>query len=160
MVYATSAFDLKKDETLIAASFCLKSVKNSDEASVLLWNWILGHIKLCPKNAAIHKIYQNDTAGFFYDLNEDGTREILGTHYATSLSGMGNCLLYILKYNPNENLKYNLISKDLYFDAQNDINILQEKTDGYHDIMVSSLNSEKPIVLTYDKSKKSYVEKR
>lgn len=160
MVYATSAFDLKKDETLIAASFCLKSVKNGDEASVLLWNWILKHIKLCSKNAAIHKIYQNDTAGFFYDLNEDGTREILGTHYATSLSGMGDCLLYILKFNTEEDKKYSLISKDLYFDAQNNINILQEKTDGYHNIMVSSINSEKPIVLTYDKSKKSYVEKR
>lgn len=160
---ATSAFDFSRDkkneQENIVYSFCLNNARNSDEASVLLWNWILKYIKLSPKNAALHNIFQNDTAAFFFDLDDDGINEILGTHHSTTISGRGDSLLYIIKYDNDSKLKYVPISKNLYFDAVSSIKILQEKSNGYHKIQVSSLSTDKNKILSFDKKKEVYTEK-
>ena len=158
-VCATSAFDLKKDDDKVVYSFCLQNAKNSDEASVLFWNWLLRHIRLSPKNAALHNIYQQDTVAFFYDLDNDGRREIIGTHYASAIAAAGDFLLYILKYDNESKQKYKLISDYLYFDAFLPIEIIEDKTAGYHKIRVVSQNDYSKKIYAFDKRKGIYTEK-
>lgn len=166
VVCATLAFDFNKEKSSerkipknIIYTFCLHNSKNSDEPSILLWNWILKYIRLTPKNAALHNIYQNETAAFFFDLDDDGVNEILGTHHSTTISGRGDSLLYIIKYDKNKSSKYKPISKNLYFDADSHIDILEEKSNGYHKIQVSSTHTDKPKILSFDKKKEVYTEK-
>ena len=141
-------------------SFYYKDVKNSDEASVLFWYWLLNQTRFTPKIAALHNIYQQDTAAVFYDLDDDKTREILGTHYSTAISGMGDCLLYILKFDKDKKSKYRLISDDLYFDINYKIEILSEENNGYKKIRVFSKTQSADRIFSYDKKKNMYVEKK
>lgn len=158
-VCATSAFDFKKPDSSTVFSYNIEDAKNSDEASILFWNWLLKYTKLTPKTASIHNIYQQDSAAFFYDLDDDGKREILGTHYASAVSGMGNCFLYILKFDKDKSSKYRIISDDLYFDADSPIEILEEKSGNFHKIRVSSQLNDKEKIFVFDKRKGLYLEK-
>lgn len=158
-VCVTSAFDFKKPDPHVIFSYHIDEAKNSDEASVLFWNWLLKYTKLTAKTASIHNIYQQDSAAFFYDLDEDGKREIMGTHYASAVSGMGDCFLYILKYDKEKNSKYKLISDDLYFDADMPIEILEEKSGNYHKIRASSQLDDREKIFIFDKRKGLYIEK-
>lgn len=146
------------DKTLYSYSFLTS--KNSDEATLLFWNWLLYHTKLTPKHAALHNIYQKNSAAFFYDLDNDGIREIIGTHYATSIAGQGNCLLYILKHDEKAKTKYRLISQNLYFDAHKTIQILESKTANYHKIQITKINSNESKVCSFDRKKNYYLQNK
>ena len=158
-VCATSAFDLKKDEPVVVASVFLYKAKNSDDASIIFWNWLLKQTKLTARTAAMHNIYQQDTAAVFYDLDDDGKREILGTHHASAIAGAGDCLLYILKPNETSPSKYKLISDDLYFDVYMPLQILEEKSGGYHKILAVSKADGKQKIFAFDRRKNLYEEK-
>lgn len=153
----TSGFDFKRQDDEIQ-SFCITKAKNSDEASILFWNWLMYQTRLTPKTAALHNIYQQDSAAFFYDLDGDGKREILGTHYSSALSGMGDCLLYILKYDEKNPSKYKKISDYIYFDAASPLYILEEKSTQYHKIKVHSADDNNIKYFSFDKRKNLYTE--
>lgn len=138
----------------------MSKCKNSEEASVLFWNWLLAHTKLTPKNAALHNIYQQDSTAVFYDLNGDGKREILGTHYATATAGMGDCLLYILEYDETKKLKYKKISENLYFDVTLPVEILEDKNAGFSKIKVFSNKDTEYKIFSFDRKKDMYLYKK
>lgn len=149
----------------IEYSCYISNAKNNDEASLLLWNWLLKYTRLTPQHAASHGIYQKNTHAIFYDLDGDGTREILGTHNATTIAGNGNNLLYILKYDEKEFSKYRRISQKLYFDIHKPIQIYSDETGKYKRIGAkllapNELDAEvKNVTFVFDKRKNSYTTK-
>ena len=155
-VCATLAFEFKKSNETVLSSFSLKDYKNTDEASVLFWNWLLKQTKLTPQTAALHNIYQTGSVAKFVDLNKDNSREIIGTHYSSAITGGGDCHLYILRYEKSNPKKYKKISNDIHFDTQSPINILQEETNGYHKITVYSKKENKTKIYSYNKRKDLY----
>lgn len=118
------------------------------------------YTKFTPKHAALHNIYQKNSAAFFYDLDDDGTREIIGTHYATSLAGQGNCLLYILKQDEKSKTKYKLISQSLYFDAHKSISILNDTNANYHKIQITKIGTNETKICYFDRKKNYYVQSK
>ena len=127
-------------ETSKTYSFNLSHLKNTNDASIIFWHWLLDYTKLTPQHASLHNIYQCDTSAFFFDLNNDGTNEILGTHYSTSITGEGNCLLYILKYDKSKPKNYQKISDNLYFDAHSPIVIIQNNKNNFAQIQATDIN--------------------
>ena len=123
-----------------------------------MWNWLLKYTGLTAQHAAIHNIYEKNTHAIFYDLDGDGKREILGTHDSTTITGMGNNLLYVLKYDEKSKSKYKKISKDLYFNAHKPLTIFSEEKNKYKKINAYSINNT-PVTFVFDKRKNNYVEK-
>ena len=145
-------------EQKIEFSCYINNAKNTDEASLLLWNWLLSYTGLSAQHAALHNIYEKNTHAIFYDLDGDRVREILGTHDSTTISGMGNNLLYILKYDEKAKSKYKKISKDLYFNAHKPLSIFYEEKNKYKKIRAVMINNT-PITFSFDKRKNIYIEK-
>lgn len=149
-VSVSYAFDLTKTQLHI------KCAQSTDQASQIFWGWLLKHVRLTPKNAALHDVFEQDAAAVFFDLDDDNTDEIIGTHYASAASGRGNCLLYILKKNKN---KYKKISTDIYFDPSTQVYALRQKTDGYRNIEVYTINNDNAVVYVFSKEKGAYIKK-
>lgn len=144
-VYCAS--DLNKTELF------LKYAASTDKASQIFWHWLLKYVKLSPKNAALHNVFEYDSAAVFFDLNDDGIDEIIGTHYASATSGNGDCLLYILK---KDNSKYKKISSDIYFDPTISIYISPQKNNGYYDLQVFSSLTRKTLTYSFNLQKGLY----
>ncbi len=130
----------------IPCTFC------KDEASRNLWNYILHETRLSEKNAYLHGIHKEDIAAMFYDLDNDGIPEILGTHYSSRFSGSGNFFMYILKKTPDG---YIDLANTIYYNGDSKIKILDNMTNGYHDILIyeEEKNSRK---YAYDKNLKKF----
>lgn len=150
----------KNDNNTPIFSYSFLTSKNSDEATLLFWNWLLYYTKFTPKHAALHNIYQKNSTAFFYDLDDDGVKEIIGTHYATSVAGQGNCLLYILKYDEKSKTKYKLISQGLYFDAHKSIAILKDTSANYHKIQITKIDSNETNICSFDRKKNYYLQNK
>ncbi len=71
-----------------------------------------------------------------FDFNDDSIDEIIG--YSYSYCHSTECTLYIMK---NENGEYENISWVNSFDIKYPIAVLNHKTNGYHDIVIFSLNN-------------------
>lgn len=150
-VFAGWAFELQR------ACLHLEDAKPTDEASAILWHWLLKQIRLSETHAALHDIYARDCAAIFYDLNSDGEDEIIGTHYSTALHGNGECLLYVLK---KKDGKYREITgEEVYFDIKHPICILLKKNDGFRNIQVFSDAGNDEVTYVFNKSKGSYYKK-
>lgn len=154
-----SAIAKSKNEQEIEFSCYINNAKNTDKASLILWDWLLKYTGLSAHHAAIHNIYEKNTHAIFYDLDGDGTKEILGTHDSTAITGEGNSLLYILKYDEKSKSKYKKISDDLYFDSHRPISIFAEENGRYKKIKAFSVLNNKVVSFAFDKRKNSYVEK-
>lgn len=144
------AFDLTRTELHIKCAKC------TDGASQIFWHWLLKHVRLSQKNAAVHNVFEEDSTAIFFDLNDDGTDEIIGTHYASAAAGNGDCLLYILKKDKD---KYKKISSEIYFDPSVNIYALRQKTDGWRNIQVFSVTQDKPVVYVFNKKNNLYERK-
>ena len=159
MVFSFKSVNAKSSSGQRVEFSCyISNAKNSDEASLLLWNWLLNYTGLSVQHAAIHNIYEKNTHAIFYDLDGDGVREILGTHDSTTITGMGNNLLYILKYDEKIKSKYKKISRDLYFNAHKPITIFFEEKNKYKKIRAVSIDNT-PVTFVFDKRKNNYVAK-
>lgn len=126
---------------------------------MLFWNWLLDYLKLTAKTASLHDIYQQDCAAIFYDLDDDGLREIIGTHFATDISGRGSCYLYIIKSDSGKFVKYKLISGDFTFDVNKPIEIMDKKSGGYRNIRAKSQRNGRFKYFVFNEDKKLYLEK-
>ena len=67
--------------------------------------------------------------------------------------------MYILKPNETSPSKYKLISDDLYFDVYMPLQILEEKSGGYHKILAVSKADGKQKIFAFDRRKNLYEEK-
>ena len=67
-------------ETSKTYSFNLSHLKNTNDASIIFWHWLLDYTKLTPQHASLHNIYQCDTSAFFFDLNNDGAKERIAVY--------------------------------------------------------------------------------
>lgn len=77
---------------------------------------------------------------FEEDLNDDGVNEIIGVVYSTYYFGAAGYDLFILE---KELIGYKEISL-VSFEPQAGVDILINKTNGYHDIMLAGSNSFAP----------------
>lgn len=131
---------------------------SSDPASKKLWHYILSEIKLSEKLANLHNIYESDCKAIFYDLDDDGEDEILGTHYATGSRNLGYNILYILKKQKNGN--YDDLGYRIFFASNSPVFILKNKTKGFHDLRCYNGKTELDSVFVYSKSIDKYVDKK
>lgn len=137
-------------------SINFNDIDSKTDASQIYWRWLLKKVQLNPINAGLHGVYQRDSAAVFFDLDGDGVDEILATHYSTASSGMGECLLYILK---KSNDRYKEISQKIYFNPAIPVYILPQKTNGFRDIEVNNLLESHSHIWVYDKKKELYIKK-
>lgn len=135
----------------------LDRARSTDAASQKLWEFILSDIKLSEKNAKLHEIYESDSRAVFYDLDDDGVSEIVGTHYATGSRRMGYNIMYILK--KQKNGKYKDIGYRMFFAPNSPIFILNTKTKGFHDLRCYNSKSDLDSVFVFSKNIGKYVEK-
>lgn len=158
MVCVSSVSDAK-NQTSNTFVFNLSNIKNSNDASIIFWHWLLGYTKLTPQHASLHNIFQCDSAAFFFDLDNDGTNEIIGTHYSTSISGEGNCLLYILKYDKSKPKNYQKISNNLYFDIHKPVVITKNIKNNFSQIQATDIN-DNTVYFVFNKRKNYYYLKK
>lgn len=138
-------------------NFVIVSSASCDSAaSKELWRFILSETKLSVENANLHKIYASDCRGVFYDLDDDGVDEIIGTHYATGPKSLGYNIMYILKRKENNN--YEKISFRVYFTPNKPVFILKSKTKEFHDLKCYNGKTEKDTTVVYSKSINKYVD--
>jgi hypothetical protein len=97
-----------------------------------------------------------DSRAKFVNLNSDSSREIVGTHYSSAITGDGDCYLYILRYDENSPKKFKKISKNIYFNAEKQIDILVDTTNGYHKIRVFTHKDSNPKIYSYNKKRDLY----
>ena len=135
----------------------IASAKSTDLASQKLWEYILSEIRLSEKNANLHNIYEKDCKAVFYDLNDDGTDEIIGTHYATGSRNLGYNIMYILK--KEKNGTYNDIGYRIFFAPNSPVFILKSKTKGFHDLRCFNSKTDLDSIFVYSKDIGKYVEK-
>lgn len=150
--FAGWAFDIPR------ACLHLEDAKYTDEASEILWAWLLKQIRLSEEYAALHNIYRKDCAAIFYDLNADGEDEILGTHYASALNGNGEWLLYVLQKDKNGKYK-EITGQEIYFDVKHPICVLLKKNEGYRNFQVFNNAGNVDFTYVYNKSKRLYFKK-
>lgn len=142
----------------------LDEIGCSDSASEILWDYILKTTQLNEKIAAIHKIYKEDSKAVFFDLDDDGKDEIIGTHLASRTSAVGlglhlgvkNSSMYVLKKDGDS---YKEIGGDLYFNSHRPIRILNKKNDGYRIIQVYGNENPEAVDFVFDKKKGRYIDK-
>lgn len=135
-----------------------ENARYDDEASVILWHWLLKQIRLSEKHAALHNIYATDCAAVFYDLDSDGEDEILGTHASTAKNSGGEWLLYVLKKDKN-NIYREITGDNVYFDAMHPVCIMLNKTDGFRNFQVVRGEQDQDITYVYNAQKKLYYKK-
>lgn len=146
-VCACYAFDLTGTELRI------NYAQSTDEASQIFWHWLLKHVRLSSKNAALHNVFEDGSAAVFFDLNDDGIDEIVGTHFASAAAGNGDCMLYILQKDKD---KYKKISSGIYFDPSVNIYAQRKKTDGYRNLQVFPVTGGKPVIYSFNKKSGLY----
>lgn len=106
---------------------------SNPEASKILYEFQLKEQKITPKKAFdLFNYNLSSVYAFFYDLDMDGTNEVIGiidSNYFYCLQGYE---LFILK---KDNMEYKNLSK-VNFYPNMDIYILEHQTDGYFDLKV------------------------
>ncbi len=132
----------------------LDKAKCTDEASEILWRYILKSTKLTEKTAEFHNIYKKDCAAVFYDLDDDGVDEIIGTHHSSASRHPGSGILYILK---KEKTGYDEIGYRILFSESSPIYVLEDKTKGFHNLKCQQKGSALDSVFIYSKNIDKYV---
>jgi len=115
------------------------SYENKEPAAgKILYDYILKEENMTPKEIEdLANITPQSVIAFEEDLNDDGVNEIIGFVYSTFYSGSAGYNLFILKKYSDD---YVNIS-DVPVEPQAGIVILANKTNGYHDIILSGSNS-------------------
>lgn len=152
VVCAGSAFDIPR------ACLHFENARYDDEASVILWHWLLKQIRLSERNAALHRIYAQDCAAIFYDLDSDGEDEILGTHASTARNSGGEWLLYVLKKD-KDNIYKEITGDTVYFDAAHPVCVMLNKTNGFRNIQVVTGTKDDDITYVFNKQSGLYYKK-
>ncbi len=108
------------------------------KASKILYNVILRDNEWTKEKASeVFNVYLDRVLAFFVDLNDDGTKEIVGIIESTAFSCKQGLQIFILH---KENGKYKDISDGMNFEPQYKIKILDDKTSGFKDILIYSID--------------------
>lgn len=135
-----------------------QNIDSESEASQVYWDWLLRYVKLSRANAALHNVYQKDAKAVFFDLNDDGIDEILGTHFSSAKNTNGEWLLYVLQKDKNGKYK-EITGEPVYFDAIHPVCIMAKKTGEYHNIQVFNELSDKSVIFVFHPEKGLYFKK-
>ena len=128
--------------------------KNSEPvASKILYDYILRQERMSPAEIEIFaNITPERVSAFEYDLNGDGTKEVIGITYSTYYYGTAGYSLFILQKKGNT---YNDLTSILNCEPILPIKILKSRTNGYNDIKFHGGNAYnfKPFIAQYKNNK-------
>ena len=97
--------------------------------------YVLKELSKTPEEAKdFARIEPETVKAFEVDLNDDGEKEIVGVVYSTFYLGTAGYSLFILQL---QNGEYKNIAYVLSIEPQNELKILNAKTNGYRDIKLS-----------------------
>lgn len=129
---------------LIAVNCAMAKVQEFDiykdrdpKASKILFDTVIREKELSQERIAEYELSPGFTYAFFVDLNEDGIKEIIGFIDNGYFYGRPGVDLFILH---KENGQYKNIAEWVYVDVKYTIKILENKTNGWHDIEVYQMN--------------------
>lgn len=134
----------------------LNGARCSDEPSEILWKYLLKTTRLTEKTAEFHNIYKKDCVAVFYDLDDDGVSEVVGTHYASETRNVGHNIIYILKKGKKG---YEDICYRIFLCQNSPIYVLKNKTEGFHDLELREKCSNTVLIYVYSKNINRYINK-
>lgn len=125
---------------LASGTYCKLDFSDGEsdkQAGKILYEYVLKELNKTPEEAKeFARIEPETVKAFEVDLNDDGEKEIVGVVYSTFYLGTAGYSLFILQKQQSE---YKDISI-LVFEPQKKVYILNNKTNGYHDIKLSGSN--------------------
>ncbi len=129
----------------------LNLLNNSEpKANKILYEFVLKDLGMSSEEIKkLADIDMNSVKALEIDLNDDGTKEIIGVVYSTMYWGTAGYSLFILQSIAG---KYKNIAYLINFEPQKEVSILNKKTNGYRDIKLfgSSAYRFKPFILKFD----------
>ena len=109
--------------------------ESDKQAGKILYEYVLKELNKTPEEAKdFARIEPETVKAFEVDLNDDGEKEIVGVVYSTFYLGTAGYSLFILQL---QNGEYKNIAYVLNIEPQNELKILNAKTNGYRDIKLS-----------------------
>ncbi len=109
--------------------------ESDKQAGKILYEYVLKELNKTPEEAKdFARIEPETVKAFEVDLNDDGEKEIVGVVYSTFCLGTAGYSLFILQL---QNGEYKNIAYVLSIEPQNELKILNAKTNGYRDIKLS-----------------------
>lgn len=113
--------------------------ESAPQSNKILYEYVLQEQNMTPEEIKdFARIEPQSVKAFEVDLNDDGTKEVLGVVYSTLYMGTAGYSLFILQKQPNG---YSNISI-LVFEPQAEVYIMKEMSNGYHDIKLSGSNGD------------------
>lgn len=107
-------------------------INTNTQDSDILWQFIQDNIASdLNEMGSYYKPQRNKTKAFAFDLDNDGTKEIIGYNENPGLLGQLGFKLFILQKRDN---KYIDIAELVNFDPAHNIYILKTKTNGFRNI--------------------------
>lgn len=111
------------------------SIEN-EKARKIIWHYLYSKYSLNKTGEEDAETFKPEgTMGFEYDLDDDGQNEIIGSIMTCAFWGTDSGVLFILKKEGDFYVSVNSISVPSDFST---INILKPKTNGWHDIAIST----------------------
>ena len=109
--------------------------ESEKQSGKILYEYILQEQNMTPAEIKdFARIEPQSVRAFEIDLNDDGEKEIVGMVYSTLYLGTAGYSLFILQL---QNGEYKNIAYVLSIEPQNELKILNAKTNGYRDIKLS-----------------------
>ena len=109
--------------------------ESDKQSGKILYEYVLKKLNKTPEEAKdFARIEPETVKAFEVDLNDDGEKEIVGIVYSTFYLGTAGYSLFILQL---QNGEYKNIAYVLNIETQNELKILNAKTNGYRDIKLS-----------------------
>ena len=123
---------------LASGTYCKLDFSDGEsdkQAGKILYEYVLKELNKTPEEAKeFARIEPQSVRAFEIDLNDDGEKEIVGMVYSTLYLGTAGYSLFILQL---QNGEYKNIAYVLNIEPQNELKILNAKTNGYRDIKLS-----------------------
>lgn len=123
---------------LASGTYCKLDFSDGEsdkQAGKILYEYVLKELNKTPEEAKdFARIEPQSVRAFEIDLNDDGEKEIVGMVYSTLYLGTAGYSMFILQL---QNGEYKNIAYVLNIEPQNELKILNAKTNGYRDIKLS-----------------------
>lgn len=123
---------------LASGTYCKLDFSDGEsdkQAGKILYEYVLKELNKTPEEAKdFARIEPQSVRAFEIDLNDDGEKEIVGMVYSTLYLGTAGYSMFILQL---QNGEYKNIAYVLNIETQNELKILNAKTNGYRDIKLS-----------------------
>ena len=109
--------------------------ESAPQSNKILYEYVLQEQNMTHEEIKdFARIEPQSVKAFEVDLNDDGTKEVLGVVYSTLYMGTAGYSLFILQL---QNGEYKNIAYVLNLEPQKGLKILNAKTNGYRDIKLN-----------------------